>query len=111
MHATDEALYMPCGNSHLFGTCIESLRGGNHIRVWQQMGTGAWFFAASKEEDVSKHHMIIPDGYNIGRDWVVQQSQRNKNGVTSFMFKTCELCLWPLSRSIDIQTQSEGSKN
>ncbi|PWN37368.1 uncharacterized protein FA14DRAFT_115623, partial [Meira miltonrushii] len=72
---------------YLFGTCIESLKGGNHIRAWQQQGTGAWFLAASREENVTKHHMIVPDGYNIGRDDLVQQSQQNKNGITSFMFR------------------------
>lgn len=72
--------YLP--SSYIFGTCIESLKGGNHIRAWQQQGTGAWFFAASKEENVTKHHMIVPNGYNIGRDDLVQQSQKNKNGIT-----------------------------
>ncbi|PWN42578.1 hypothetical protein IE81DRAFT_323341 [Ceraceosorus guamensis] len=71
---------------HLFGTCVESLIGGNHIRVWQQQGTGAWFFAASEEENVSKHHKIIPNGYDLGRDKVVGLSQKNKNGITSWFF-------------------------
>lgn len=48
------------------GTCEESLNGGNHIRLWRQNGTtadsGAWFLAASKEENATLHHMIIPDG-------------------------------------------------
>lgn len=31
---------------------------------------------------MTKHHMIIPDGYNIGRDELVRQSQQNKDGIT-----------------------------
>lgn len=61
-----------------WGTCWESLIGGNHFRAWKQNGTmadtGAWFLAVSKEQDSSKHHMIIPDGYNIGRDLLVERA-------------------------------------
>jgi len=31
---------------------------------------------ASKEEDSSKHHMIVPNGYNIGRDWFVDRAAK-----------------------------------
>ncbi|PWN26448.1 hypothetical protein BDZ90DRAFT_233089 [Jaminaea rosea] len=72
---------------HLFGTCIESLKGGNHIRAWQQQGTGAWFLALSKEKDVTSHHDVVPDGYNIGRDEFVKKSQSEPNGHTSFFGK------------------------
>ncbi|KAK1221139.1 hypothetical protein PQX77_016057 [Marasmius sp. AFHP31] len=62
----------------VWGTCWESLAGGNHFRAWKQNGTwantGAWFLAASKEKSSSKNHMIIPDGYNIGRDYLVSQA-------------------------------------
>jgi len=62
----------------IFGTCWESLAGGNHFRAWRQNGTeansGAWFIAASKEENLGRQHMIIPDGYNIGRDWLVEKA-------------------------------------
>ncbi|KAK7028833.1 hypothetical protein VNI00_014846 [Paramarasmius palmivorus] len=58
-----------------WGTCWESLAGGNHFRAWKQNGTqansGAWFLAASKEHPSSKNHLIIDDGYNIGRDTIV----------------------------------------
>lgn len=61
-----------------WGTCWESLIGGNHFRAWQQNGTeansGAWFLGVSKEQDSTKHHMIVPDGYNIGRDLLVQSA-------------------------------------
>ncbi|EIW81207.1 hypothetical protein CONPUDRAFT_82232 [Coniophora puteana RWD-64-598 SS2] len=65
-----------------WGTCWESIAGGNHFRAWKQNGTdadtGAWFLAVSKEENSSKNHMIVPDGYNIGRDLLVE----NAAGVT-----------------------------
>ncbi|KZT28397.1 hypothetical protein NEOLEDRAFT_1129796 [Neolentinus lepideus HHB14362 ss-1] len=57
------------------GTCLESLIGGNHFRVWRQNGTlansGALFFAVSKEEPLTEEHDVIPNGYNIGRDLLV----------------------------------------
>jgi len=60
-----------------FGTCWESLVGGNHFRVFRQNGSkansGALFLATSQEMDsLIHHHMIIPDGYNIGRDNLVR---------------------------------------
>ncbi|KAL0579871.1 hypothetical protein V5O48_002118 [Marasmius crinis-equi] len=62
----------------VWGTCWESLAGGNHFRAWKQNGTqantGAWFLAVSKEKDSSKNHMIVPDGYNLGRDYFVSQA-------------------------------------
>ncbi|KAG6332001.1 hypothetical protein ID866_7086 [Astraeus odoratus] len=61
-----------------WGTCWESLIGGNHFRAWKQNGTmadtGAWFLGVSKEKDSTKNHMIVPDGYNIGRDLLVQSA-------------------------------------
>ncbi|TKY86243.1 hypothetical protein EX895_005068 [Sporisorium graminicola] len=72
---------------HVFGTCIESVVGGNHIRAWQQQASGAWFLATSKEETASKNHMIVPNGYNVGRNLLVKQALgKNKDGKTSFMF-------------------------
>ncbi|TFK53857.1 hypothetical protein OE88DRAFT_1710971 [Heliocybe sulcata] len=66
------------------GTCLESLVGGNHFRIWRQNGTeansGALFFATSQEEDVTEHHTIVPDGYNIGRDLLAQAAV----GTTSY---------------------------
>ncbi|KAH9935389.1 uncharacterized protein B0H18DRAFT_412142 [Fomitopsis serialis] len=62
------------GSSEI-GTCLESLIGGNHFRVYIQNGpgadSGALFLAVSKEEDVETGHDIVPDGYNIGRDQLV----------------------------------------
>jgi hypothetical protein len=74
----------------------DSPTGGHHFRAWKQNGTlansGAWFIgyvlrfrwdardlklarhSASKEEPTAKKHMIVPDGYNIGRDWFVEKA-------------------------------------
>ncbi|KAJ9477179.1 hypothetical protein PHBOTO_000847 [Pseudozyma hubeiensis] len=57
------------------GTCIESLKGGNHFRYWIQNGTaansGAIFIAASVELNATLGHMIAPNGYDDGRDELV----------------------------------------
>jgi hypothetical protein len=41
------------------------------FRMYRQNGSladsGALFLATSKEEDVTKGHTIVPDGYDIGR--------------------------------------------
>ncbi|KAJ7780736.1 hypothetical protein DFH07DRAFT_793212 [Mycena maculata] len=61
-----------------WGTCWESLAGGHHFRAWRQNGTegnsGAWFLGASKEEDSRRGHTIVANGYNLGRDWLVEQA-------------------------------------
>ncbi|THU91422.1 hypothetical protein K435DRAFT_780730 [Dendrothele bispora CBS 962.96] len=66
------------------GTCLESLIGGNHFRVFPQTGplhpTNALFLAVSQEENVSQSHTISPDGYNVGRNLLVS----NAIGDTSF---------------------------
>ncbi|KAI1785747.1 hypothetical protein LXA43DRAFT_899119 [Ganoderma leucocontextum] len=70
--------------SAALGTCLETLIGGNHFRVYFQNGSladsGAVFLAVSKEEDLEEGHTIIPDGYDVGRDLLVQ----NAVGTTSF---------------------------
>ena len=98
------------------GTCLESLIGGNHFRVYFQNGptadSGAAFLACvyispshsteadvalscslvliflfpfetcsvSKEEPATDNHDIVPDGYDIGRDALVQGAL----GTTSY---------------------------
>ncbi|KAJ7913532.1 hypothetical protein B0H13DRAFT_2004702 [Mycena leptocephala] len=61
-----------------WGSCWESLAGGHHFRAWRQNGTdgnsGAWFLGASKEEDSRRSHTIVANGYNLGRDWLVEQA-------------------------------------
>ncbi|KAH9891837.1 hypothetical protein C8Q73DRAFT_90702 [Cubamyces lactineus] len=71
------------GRQHYFpiaGTCWESVRGGHHFRAWKQNGTdadsGAWFLGASEEMDSRNNHMIVDDGYNRGRDYIVSRVTR-----------------------------------
>ncbi|EKM79511.1 hypothetical protein AGABI1DRAFT_114058 [Agaricus bisporus var. burnettii JB137-S8] len=62
----------------IIGTCWESVAGGHHFRAWKQNGSmadsGAWFIGASKEYDYQRHHGIVPNGYNLGRDFVVKRA-------------------------------------
>ena len=55
-----------------YGTLKESIDGGSHVRYWRQNGSqadsGAWFIAASNEMSAADNHMIIPNGYDLGRD-------------------------------------------
>ncbi|KAF9078413.1 hypothetical protein BDP27DRAFT_1309549 [Rhodocollybia butyracea] len=74
--------------SSALGTCLESLIGGNHLRVFIQNGpsadTGALFLAVSQEEDLEEAHTIVPNGYNIGRDALSLAAigTTSANGVT-----------------------------
>ncbi|KAG1777552.1 hypothetical protein EV702DRAFT_1179396 [Suillus placidus] len=67
------------------GTCLESLVGGNHFRIFVQNGTaadsGALFLAVSREEPVTKNHDIVPDGYDIGRDQLVSAAVAGADGI------------------------------
>ncbi|POY71663.1 hypothetical protein BMF94_5358, partial [Rhodotorula taiwanensis] len=60
------------------GSCLETITGGNHFRAYKQNGTeadsGAWFLAASKEVDLRGKHKIAHNGYNIGRDLIVERA-------------------------------------
>ncbi|KZT39076.1 hypothetical protein SISSUDRAFT_1046137 [Sistotremastrum suecicum HHB10207 ss-3] len=75
------------GNEAL-GTCLESLVGGNHLRMYRQNGpsadTGALFLAVSREQPITQSHDIIPNGYDIGRDELVANAtkQTSNAGVT-----------------------------
>lgn len=57
------------------GTCRETIEGGAHFRYWVQNGpdapSGAIFVAASYELPIAQQHDIIPNGYNLGRDWMM----------------------------------------
>ncbi|KAE8215742.1 hypothetical protein CF327_g1031 [Tilletia walkeri] len=72
--------HLPGAPGRWIGSCWESLYGGNHFRVWKQNGsfanTGAWFLAISKEKNLRMHHTIDTDGYNIGRDLLVDSAER-----------------------------------
>jgi len=73
------------GNADI-GTCLESLAGGNHLRVFRQNGTlantGALFLAVSIEMNVGKGHTISDNGYNAGRDDFVGKA--NTTAGTTF---------------------------
>ncbi|GAA5943282.1 uncharacterized protein JCM15063_000753 [Sporobolomyces koalae] len=75
----------------VFGTCSESLQGGNHFRVFQQNGplanSSAWFLAVSKEHNLAQHHDIIANGYDLGRDDLVELAT-NPAGTRSPISKT-----------------------
>ncbi|EIW63066.1 uncharacterized protein TRAVEDRAFT_56242 [Trametes versicolor FP-101664 SS1] len=66
------------------GTCLESLIGGNHFRVYFQNGpsadTGAAFLAVSAEKPATDNHDIEPDGYDVGRNGLVNAAV----GTTDF---------------------------
>ncbi|KAJ3881112.1 hypothetical protein F5051DRAFT_477691 [Lentinula edodes] len=70
------------GNS-VFGTCEESVIGGNHFRIYPQLGTCALFLAVSIEEKASTNHNIEPNGYDAGRDALVAGAigERQFDGV------------------------------
>ncbi|KIL66727.1 hypothetical protein M378DRAFT_346897 [Amanita muscaria Koide BX008] len=57
------------------GTCKETVQGGDHFRYWIQSGSagnsGAIFMATSYEFPLSMGHDIVPNGYNLGRDWLI----------------------------------------
>jgi len=57
------------------GACQETIQGGNHFRYWIQDGSsnnsGAIFMATSYEMSLNFGHDIVPNGYNLGRDWLI----------------------------------------
>ncbi|KAJ7470387.1 hypothetical protein FB451DRAFT_1351999 [Mycena latifolia] len=69
------------------GTCLETLMGGNHYRVFRQNGSqadsGALFLAASKEDPITEQHNIVSDGYDIGR-WVLISSVAARQLIVLF---------------------------
>ncbi|EPQ31952.1 uncharacterized protein PFL1_00151 [Pseudozyma flocculosa PF-1] len=76
------------------GTCGQSFNGGNHFRYWIQNGSaansGAIFIAASVEASAKENHMIVDNGYDLGRDWFVGNASVS-NGTRSpggFEYKT-----------------------
>ncbi|KAI0031772.1 hypothetical protein K488DRAFT_71163 [Vararia minispora EC-137] len=77
-------------NEMNFGTCVETLVGGNHLRVYRQDGpraqSNALFLAVSQEESILRAHTISPDGYNWGRDRLVSAAigSTSFDGVTYF---------------------------
>ncbi|KAH9945680.1 hypothetical protein B0H21DRAFT_860757 [Amylocystis lapponica] len=81
-------LYREDYGSASFGTCLETLLGGNHFRGWMQNGTQAdshaIFLATSLELNGLTNHNIAPNGYNVGRDALVARAlgKNSFGGVT-----------------------------
>lgn len=97
------------------GSCWESLAGGNHFRVWRQNGTeadtGAWFLAVSKEENLFKHHTIVPNGYDVGRDLLVESAtQGSRFGKRAWMANVTYVdhLLRPGSRGVNHNITIDG---
>ncbi|KAH8924318.1 hypothetical protein BT69DRAFT_1280704, partial [Atractiella rhizophila] len=79
----------------VFGTCRESIEGGNHFRYWVQNGgsanSGALFFATSYEKNLTYGHDIVDNGYDFGRDLLVGNATSSANGTwtsTGWSFNT-----------------------
>ncbi|KAG8214352.1 hypothetical protein J3R82DRAFT_9323 [Butyriboletus roseoflavus] len=70
-----------------FGTCEETIEGGNHFRYWTQNGpdanSGAIFMAVSYEMPIVDSHNIIVNGYNLGRDWLVGNATAQSSIITT----------------------------
>nr|XP_018266460.1 uncharacterized protein I303_00435 [Kwoniella dejecticola CBS 10117]OBR88618.1 hypothetical protein I303_00435 [Kwoniella dejecticola CBS 10117] len=58
-------------HNHFLGTCLETLYGGNHIRVFKQETSGAYFLSASTELDSKRYHQLGINAYDAGRDLFV----------------------------------------
>ncbi|WWC57901.1 uncharacterized protein I303_100436 [Kwoniella dejecticola CBS 10117] len=58
-------------HNHFLGTCLETLYGGNHIRVFKQETSGAYFLSASTELDSKRYHQLGINAYDAGskRGW------------------------------------------
>ncbi|KAJ7873885.1 hypothetical protein B0H14DRAFT_3557151, partial [Mycena olivaceomarginata] len=85
-----EVLRESFGIPGTIGTCLESVTGGNHFRVFSPArhgGTLPCLPSVSKEEDASQSHNIIPDGYNIGRDLLVAGAVGEHTGFDGKKFK------------------------
>ncbi|WRT63434.1 uncharacterized protein IL334_000339 [Kwoniella shivajii] len=54
-------------HNEYLGTCLESIYGGNHIRVFKQEDTGAYFLSSSAEMDSQSNHDLGMNAYDSGR--------------------------------------------
>ncbi|TKA53691.1 hypothetical protein B0A53_03733 [Rhodotorula sp. CCFEE 5036] len=75
---TNAPIYISATRKKRISEMAKTLTGGNHFRAYKQNGTdansGAWFLAASKEVDLRGKHKIAHNGYNIGRDLIVEKA-------------------------------------
>nr|XP_019014294.1 uncharacterized protein I206_00376 [Kwoniella pini CBS 10737]OCF53075.1 hypothetical protein I206_00376 [Kwoniella pini CBS 10737] len=58
-------------HNQFLGTCLETLYGGNHIRVFKQETSGAFFLSSSTEEDSTRNHALGLNAYDNGRDFFI----------------------------------------
>jgi len=70
------------------GTCQETIQGGNHFRYWVQNGpqrnSSAVFMAFSYEYSLQKNHLVVPNGYNLGRDLAVGNVTNQTQSIDTF---------------------------
>ncbi|KAK4054547.1 hypothetical protein OIV83_001041 [Microbotryomycetes sp. JL201] len=75
-----------------YGTIRESINGGSHVRFWRQNGsladTGAWFLAVSVEMSAAENHMIVPNGYDMGRDELVGNATLSNGTISPITNRT-----------------------
>ncbi|KAM0791275.1 hypothetical protein ACM66B_005751 [Microbotryomycetes sp. NB124-2] len=75
-----------------YGTIRQSINGGNHVRYWRQNGslhdTGAWFLAVSVEMSAAENHMIVPNGYDMGRDELVGNATLSNGTISPITNRT-----------------------
>ncbi|KAK4056648.1 hypothetical protein OIO90_002200 [Microbotryomycetes sp. JL221] len=75
-----------------YGTVRQSINGGNHVRYWRQNGTdadtGAWFLAVSVEMSAADNHMIVPNGYDSGRDQLVGNATMSNGTISPITNRT-----------------------
>ncbi|TDL22125.1 hypothetical protein BD410DRAFT_788816 [Rickenella mellea] len=71
------------------GSCTETIQGGNHFRYWVQNGkdadSGAIFMATSYEMPIAQGHDIIPNGYNLARDWLIGNATKQAVNTSSLI--------------------------
>ncbi|KAH7913934.1 hypothetical protein BJ138DRAFT_1110963 [Hygrophoropsis aurantiaca] len=76
------------------GTCEETIEGGDHIRYWIQDGkdadSGAIFMAVSYEMPIAEQHNIVPNGYNLGRDWLVGNATAQPSLIPTLLLTSPE---------------------
>ncbi|KAF9783305.1 hypothetical protein BJ322DRAFT_145059 [Thelephora terrestris] len=69
------------------GTCQETIQGGNHFRYWVQNGpqrnSSAVFMAVSYEHTLQQNHLVILNGYNLGRDWAVGNATNQSQPINT----------------------------
>lgn len=78
------------------GSCLETLNGGYHFRGFRQRQSGAWFLGASKEQNLTLAHNLVPDGYDLGRDEVVRRALIGGG-------KDSRNCTWPAAKLMKVR--------